>query len=67
VLVTMRRKGETLLIGEDIEVTIAHIGRSRVRVGIRAPQQYRVLPGERKADADRQPHDFENLDAGIQE
>jgi carbon storage regulator CsrA len=62
----MRRKGETLLIGEDIEVTIAHIGRSRVKVGIRAPQQCRVLPGEDKADAGAQPQDFQK-DAGIQD
>jgi hypothetical protein len=62
----MRRKGETLLIGEDIEVTIAHIGRSRVKVGIRAPRQLRVLPGEDRPDAEALPHDFQNQDAGIQ-
>jgi carbon storage regulator CsrA len=31
-----RREGETILIGDDIEIVIAHIGRSRVKVGIRA-------------------------------
>jgi hypothetical protein len=46
-LVTQRRKGEALLIGDDIEITIVHIGRSRVRVGIRAPKWRQVTPGEK--------------------
>jgi len=48
-LVTLRRKGEAVLIGDDIELTIVHIGRSRVRVGIRAPRRYRVTAGEDQA------------------
>jgi len=41
-----RRKGETILIGDDIEVVIAQIGRSRVKVGIRAPREMAVLAQE---------------------
>ena len=41
-----RRQGETILIGEDIEIVIAHIGRTRVKVGIRAPRERAVAPGE---------------------
>ena len=37
-LVMSRRQGETILIGDEIEIVIAHIGRSRVKVGIRAPR-----------------------------
>ena len=55
-LVMSRREGETILIGDEIEIVIAHIGRSRVKVGIRAPRQmpviarvvsvpYSILPG----------------------
>ena len=36
-LMMSRRQGETILIGDDIEIVIAHISRSRVKVGIRAP------------------------------
>jgi len=54
-LVTLRRQGEALLIGDDIEITVVHIGRSRVRVGIRAPRQYRVLPGEKSAGSPSAP------------
>ena len=47
-LVMSRRKGETILIGDEIEVVVAHIGRSRVKVGIRAPRQMPVIAREVK-------------------
>jgi carbon storage regulator len=47
-LMMSRREGETILIGEDIEVVIAHIGHSRVRVGIRAPRSTPVVAREIK-------------------
>ena len=47
-LVMSRRQGETILIGDEIEIVIAHIGRSRVKVGIRAPRQMLVLAREMK-------------------
>jgi len=43
-----RRQGETILIGDNIEIVIAHIGRSRVKVGIRAPRQMQVIAREMK-------------------
>ena len=49
-LVTLRREGEALMIGDDIEIEIVRIGSTRVRVGIRAPQKYRVVPGERRQE-----------------
>jgi carbon storage regulator len=43
-----RRVGETILIGDEIEIVITHIGRKRVRVGIRAPRELAVLAREVK-------------------
>ncbi|HWB86807.1 MAG TPA: carbon storage regulator [Bryobacteraceae bacterium] len=43
-----RRAGETILLGDDIEIVIAHIGRSRVKVGIRAPRELPVIARELK-------------------
>jgi carbon storage regulator CsrA len=43
-----RREGEVILIGEDIEIVIARIGRTRVTVGIRAPRQTPVVGREIK-------------------
>jgi carbon storage regulator len=45
-LVMSRRTGEAILIGEEIEIVIAHIGRTRVKVGIRAPRQTPVMARE---------------------
>ena len=47
-LMMSRREGETILIGEGIEIVIAHIGRSRVKVGIRAPRDTPVIARELK-------------------
>jgi carbon storage regulator len=47
-LMMSRRQGETILIGDEIEIVIAHIGRSRVRVGIKAPRETPVMAREAK-------------------
>jgi carbon storage regulator len=43
-----RREGDTILIGDEIEIVIAHIGRTRVKVGIRAPRSVPVIAKELK-------------------
>jgi carbon storage regulator len=45
-LMMRRRAGETILIGGEIEIHIAQIGRSRVKVGIVAPRHLRVVAQE---------------------
>ena len=47
-LMMSRREGESILIGDEIEIVIAHVGRSRVKVGIRAPREIEVLARELK-------------------
>jgi carbon storage regulator len=47
-LMMSRRAGETILIGEDVEIVIAHIGRNRVKVGINAPRHTPVVALEAK-------------------
>lgn len=58
-LMMSRRQGETILIGDSIEIVIAHLGRSRVKVGIRAPREMVVLAREVKLVRD------ENLTAAV--
>ena len=52
-LMMSRREGETILIGDEIEIVIAHIGRSRVKVGIRAPRELLVIAHEVKLVRDQ--------------
>ena len=47
-LMMSRRQGETIRIGDDIEIVIAGIHGSRVKVGIRAPREMTVVMREIK-------------------
>ena len=41
-LILPRRTGETLRIGEDVEVTVMAVNGSQVRIGIKAPRNVAV-------------------------
>lgn len=45
-LVITRNKGQSFLIGEDIEVYVVEAQDGRVKIGIRAPRTMRVLRRE---------------------
>jgi carbon storage regulator len=45
-LVIRRRPGETLLIGDEIEIEILETGSSHVKLGIKAPKAVLVLRKE---------------------
>jgi carbon storage regulator len=41
-LILTRRTGESLRIGEDVEVTVMAVNGSQVRIGIKAPRSVAV-------------------------
>jgi len=45
-LVIRRRTGESLRIGEDVEIEIIECGPNRVKLGIRAPREVSVMRTE---------------------
>jgi carbon storage regulator len=45
-LVIRRRAGESLFIGEDVEIRILEMGPSQVKLGIEAPKDITVLRSE---------------------
>ena len=45
-LVLSRKEGETLIIGDDIRVTIAQVRGNRVKVGVDAPSSVKIKRGE---------------------
>lgn len=45
-LVLSRKQNEVIKIGENIEVHIVRIGPNTVRVGIKAPQNIRIVRSE---------------------
>lgn len=45
-LTLTRREGESIAIGDDVEITIVDVGRGKVRIGIRAPRHLAILRSE---------------------
>lgn len=45
-LVLSRKKGETIKIGDDIEITIVALANDQVKIGIQAPKNVEILRQE---------------------
>jgi len=45
-LVTFRREGESILIGDEIEIFILDIRRSKVKLGVKAPRDLAITTRE---------------------
>ena len=48
-LVLSRKLGETICIGSDITVTVLEVKGNRIRIGVNAPEDVKVLRGELSA------------------
>lgn len=57
-LVLTRKVGETIVVGEDIEITLVRIDDDQVRIGIAAPKDVPVYRKELLAEVEK-----ENLEA----
>ncbi len=45
-LIVSRKKSESILIGDDIEILVTEIGADRVKIGIQAPKGVPILRKE---------------------
>lgn len=69
-LILTRRVGETVMIGNDVTVTILGVKGNQVRVGINAPKNvavhreeiYERIKREQQGDSEGKPHDNEPAD-----
>ncbi|MBQ6676200.1 MAG: carbon storage regulator CsrA [Ruminococcus sp.] len=52
-LILSRKKGESLVIGGNIELTVVEVSGDKVRLGINAPSDVSVLRAELKQTADQ--------------
>jgi carbon storage regulator len=46
-----RKEGESVIIGDDIEITVVDVSGDKVRLGIKAPDNISVLRAELKQTA----------------
>lgn len=60
-LILSRKAGETLLIGDSIEVTITEISGDKVRLGITAPKEVQILRGELRQVAEENRQAVQNV------
>ena len=51
-LILQRKAGESLMIGEEIEVSVLSVEAGRVRLAIRAPKSVSILRSELKTAAE---------------
>ena len=54
-LILTRKVGETVLIGENIRITVVQIRGKQIRLGIEAPPDLLVLRTEGKPDSENKP------------
>ena len=45
-LVITRKRNETIQIGDEVVVKVVRTGKGAVKIGIEAPENFRVLRGE---------------------
>lgn len=45
-LVITRKKQESILLGDDIEISVVDIGNGKVRIGIDAPRSMKIIRKE---------------------
>lgn len=61
-MILTRRLNESIQIGPDITVTICHVGEQRVKIGVAAPRDVKVLRKEIAEKPD--PKERTNCDHG---
>ena len=47
-LVVTRKSDESLIISDDIEITILEIAKDKVKIGIKAPKEVKIIRSELK-------------------
>ncbi len=64
-LVLKRRQGESILIGDAIEIEVVEISAGRVKLGIKAPPEVMILRSEVHQAGQENVAAARGIDAGI--
>lgn len=66
-LIITRKKGESLMIGDDIEITISKIEDGSVKIGIKAPKDVIILRKELYEEIKEENRKAMNIDMTLLE
>lgn len=64
-LIITRKKGESLMIGDDIEIVISKIDDGSVKLGIKAPKSVQILRKEIYEEVENENKEASKIDLGM--
>lgn len=64
-LIITRKKGESLMIGDDIEIVISKIDDGSVKIGIQAPKDVSILRKELYEEVEKENKEASKIDISI--
>lgn len=64
-LIITRKKGESLMLGDDIEITISKIEDGSVKIGINAPKNISILRKELYEQVQEENQNAANFDINL--
>lgn len=64
-LIITRKKGESLMIGNDIEIVISKIDDGSVKVGIKAPKDVNILRKELYEEVEKENKEAISIDLNM--
>ncbi|MEQ3338100.1 carbon storage regulator CsrA [Clostridium butyricum] len=64
-LIITRKKGESIRIGDDIEITISKIDDGSVKIGIEAPRNVNILRKELYEEVEKENKEAANINLTI--
>lgn len=64
-LIITRKKGESIMIGDDTEITISKIDDGSVKIGIEAPRNVNILRKELYEEVEKENKEAVNINLNI--
>jgi len=64
-LIITRKKGESLMIGDDIEIIISKIDDGSVKIGIKAPRDIQILRKELYEEVEQENKEATKIDISM--
>lgn len=64
-LIITRKKGESLMIGDDIEIVVSKIEDGSVKIGIKAPKEISILRREIYEEVEKENREASKIDISM--